>query len=117
MVLNDEGKRNLLKSEFTLGADAGVMGGPVGRDASAQTDALMHAKILSYSRSRGAFAGVTLNGATFRDDKDGNRELYGSELSEEKIIMGGVKAPAEARTLYSILNRYSTAKGEASRTR
>jgi lipid-binding SYLF domain-containing protein len=118
VVLNKEGARKLMQSEFTLGADAGVMAGPVGRDASAQTDALMHAQILSYSRSRGAFAGVTLNGATLRDDKKANEELYGKPVEDEDVLMGRVAAPAAAHTLWSALNNHmSNRTGEASRER
>lgn len=115
VVLNKEGMRKLMKSDFTLGADAGVMAGPVGREAAAQTDALMHAQILSYSRSRGVFAGVTLNGATLRPDAQDNRELYGRDVSEEDVLLGRVNPPAAARNFYSLLNRYASASGEAAR--
>jgi len=106
MVMNEEGMRKLAKSEFTLGADAGAMAGPVGRDASAKTDAYMTAGILSYSRARGLFAGATLNGATLRSDDKDNAAIYGHEVRHEDILMGKVKAPASAQPLYATLNKY-----------
>jgi len=109
VVLNDKGAQRLMKSEFTVGADAGVMAGPVGREGSASTDALMTAEILSYSRSRGAFAGATLNGSTLRSDDKDNEAIYGKAVSHEDILMGRVPTPASARVLYSSLNRYSDA--------
>jgi len=81
---------SLLQSEFTLGGSAGVAAGPVGRSSTAQTDAQMRAKILSYSRSRGVFAGIALNGATLRQDLDDNRELYGKPLTNREIINGDI---------------------------
>jgi Uncharacterized conserved protein len=110
VVLNDKGAQRLMKSEFTLGADAGVMAGPVGREGSAHTDALMSAEILSYSRSRGAFAGITLNGSTLRSDDKDNEAIYGKAVSHQDILMGRVKPPASAETLYSSLNRYSSSR-------
>jgi lipid-binding SYLF domain-containing protein len=107
VVLNDKGAERLMKSEFTIGADAGVMAGPVGREAAAKTDALMTAEILSYSRSRGAFAGVTLTGATLRADDKDNEAIYGKPVSHEDILMGRVPPPPSARVLYAALNKYS----------
>lgn len=107
LVMDPSGKNSLLKSKFTLGADASVAGGPVGRSSSAETDAQMRAKILSYSRSRGAFAGIALNGATLREDQDDNRELYGKPLTNRQIITGNVRAPAAAAGLISTLNKLS----------
>lgn len=107
LVMDPSGKNSLLKSKFTLGADASVAGGPVGRSSSAETDAQMRAKILSYSRSRGAFAGIALNGATLREDQDDNRELYGKPLTNRQIITGNVGAPAAAAGLISTLNKLS----------
>ena len=107
VVLNDKGAQRLMKSEFTLGADAGVMAGPVGREGAAKTDAMMSAEILSYSRSRGAFVGVTLNGSTLRSDDKDNAAIYGKAVSHEDILMGRVKPPASAGVLYSSLNKYS----------
>lgn len=107
LVMEPSGKKALLQSKFTLGGDISVAGGPVGRTSSAETDAQMKAKILSYSRSRGAFAGVALNGATLRQDLDANEELYGKKLTNKEIILGNLKPPAAAAELISALNRYS----------
>lgn len=94
VVMNQEGAEKLMKSEFTFGGSAGAMAGPVGRSATAQTDALLHAQILSYSRSRGAFAGVTLDGSTFRSDDKDNEYLYGQPVTHKEILTGKVNAPA-----------------------
>src|SRR6185369_12951466 len=80
LIMNQRGMEKLLTSKFTLGADASVAAGPVGRDTSAQTDALMHAEILTWSRQRGVFAGISLNGATMREDDKTNEELYGKKI-------------------------------------
>jgi lipid-binding SYLF domain-containing protein len=118
LVMNDTGMRHLLEDKFTLGADAGVAAGPVGRDSSARTDAQMQAGILSWSRSRGAFAGITLNGATLRPDKSENEELYGRALTNREILTGSVHAPASASALVATLNEHSHAEhGEASRSK
>src|SRR5712671_1384305 len=85
LVMNKRGAEKLLSSKFTLGADASVAAGPVGRSASADTDAKMQAEILTYSRSRGVFAGIALDGATLRPDKESNTELYGSGLTNKQI--------------------------------
>ena len=108
LVNADSGMKHLLEDKFTLGADATVAAGPVGRDASAQTDAQLHAEMLSYSRSRGVFAGLALEGATLRPDKDANKELYGRELVNREILPGGaIKAPAAAAKLERPLHRES----------
>ncbi|MBM3776264.1 MAG: lipid-binding SYLF domain-containing protein [Acidobacteria bacterium] len=107
LVMNRRGMEKLLSSKFTLGGDASVAGGPVGRNASAQTDALMHAEILSWSRSRGVFAGVSLEGATLRNDLDENKVLYGRELNNKEIVMKGLPVPAAASKLIQSLNKYS----------
>lgn len=107
LVLNESGMHRLLQSKFTLGASADVAAGPVGRNASAETDAKMTAQILSWSRSRGVFAGVSLNGATLRDDIDENRALYGRRLNNRQIIMGKLHAPRTASEFIATLNRYS----------
>ena len=91
--------RNCSQSKFTLGADASVAAGPVGRTSSAETDAQLHAEILTYSRSRGAFAGVSLQGATLRPDEDWNRELYSTPLTNQEIVMGNTPAPPAAAKL------------------
>jgi len=107
LVLNRRGADKLLSSKFTLGADASVAAGPVGRESSAQTDAKMQAEILTYSRSRGAFAGVALGGATLRPDEDANSELYGSKMSNKAIVEGTTEVPAAAAGLISTLTKYS----------
>jgi len=110
LVLNKRGAEKLLSSKFTLGADASVAAGPVGRTSSADTDVQLHAEILSYSRSRGAFAGISLEGATLRPDEDSNAELYGKKLTNEQIVMGKIKAPKSGSKLTAELNRYSARK-------
>ena len=107
LVMNDRGMKRLLTSKFTLGADASVAAGPVGRDASAQTDAMMTAEILSWSRSRGVFAGVSLDGSTLRNDLDENRNLYGQRWTNKEILGSGAKPPAIAEKLIGLLNKYS----------
>ena len=104
-VLNERGVDRLLSSRFTVGADASVAAGPVGRSAAAQTDATMMAEILAWSRARGVFAGISLQGSTLRDDTGENRELYGRELSNREIVTGTVAAPAAAAELMAVLER------------
>lgn len=106
VVMNKRGVDKLLQDKFTVGADAGVMAGPVGRSASAQTDAMMHAEILSYSRARGIFAGIALTGSTLRPDKDENQEYYGRDVTPAEIVTGKVAAPRSARVLWAALNKY-----------
>jgi SH3 domain-containing YSC84-like protein 1 len=113
LVMNKRGAEKLLSSKFTLGADASVAAGPVGRTSSADTDAKMHAEILSYSRSRGAFAGISLDGATLRPDEDSNAELYGRKLTNEQIVGGKIKSPPSGSKLAAELNRYSNRKEAA----
>ncbi len=111
MLVNSEpGAKKLLESKFTLGADASVAAGPVGRTSSAETDAQLHAEILTYSRSRGVFAGISLQGATLRPDEDWNKELYGSALTNKEIVMGSTPAPPAAAKLTSTLNKFSSRK-------
>lgn len=107
LVMNKGGVNRLLSSQFTLGAGASVAAGPVGRTATAATDALLTAEILSWSRSRGVFAGVSLEGATLRQDLDDNRELYGRTLENREIIESELPVPKPARGLISLLNKYS----------
>lgn len=111
LVMNERGMKRLLTSKFTLGGDASVAGGPVGRSASAQTDAMLTAEILSWSRSRGAFAGVSLEGATLRNDLDENENLYGRKMDNKEVLTGGKAVPAIARKFISALNKYSMKKG------
>ncbi len=110
LVMNRRGMDKMLKSKFTIGADASAAAGPLGRDASAQTDALMHAEILTWSRQRGAFAGVSLNGATMREDGEANQELYGRKIPNSQIVNGGVGIPKTAVVFTSALNKYSSRK-------
>jgi SH3 domain-containing YSC84-like protein 1 len=110
LVMNKSGVQKLLQSKFTLGADASVAGGPVGRDSSAETDAQLHAEILTWSRSRGAFAGVSLQGATLRPDDDWNKEMYGKAMQNRDIVTGEVAPPPAASKLLALLNKYSSRK-------
>ncbi len=110
LILNKTGAQKLLSSKFTLGGDAAVAAGPVGRQSSADTDAKFRAEILTYSRSRGVFAGISLQGATLRPDKDANEELYGAGKENQAIVMGDTKPPASAEPLISALNKYSSRK-------
>jgi lipid-binding SYLF domain-containing protein len=107
VVMNERGKQKLLQDKFTVGGDASVMGGPVGRSAKAATDAQLHAEILSYSRARGVFAGVSLEGATLRPDTDDNEKVYGRKISQSEILDGKVQPTAAARPLLTELSRYS----------
>jgi lipid-binding SYLF domain-containing protein len=107
LVMNERGMKRLLSTKFTLGGDASVAAGPVGRDATAQTDALMTAEILSWSRSHGVFAGVSLDGSTLRNDIDVNAELYGQRWENKQIINSGLKPPVAAAKLLASLNKYS----------
>ena len=107
LVMSERGSSKLLDSKFTLGVEGSVAAGSVGRTATAQTDVQMRADILSWSRSQGLFAGVALEGATLREDRDDNGTLYGKKLSNRHIVTKGVKAPAAAARLMALLNGYS----------
>jgi SH3 domain-containing YSC84-like protein 1 len=108
LVMNDRGAGSLLHTKVKLGADISAAAGPKGRSASADTDAYMRAEILSYSRARGVFAGVSLEGSTLRPDEDANRKLYGNSASAAKIITeSDVTAPAAARDLIAALQKAS----------
>jgi lipid-binding SYLF domain-containing protein len=108
LVMDQRSIDGLLSSKFTLGGGAEVAAGPVGRSGSAQTDAPFRAKILSYSRSRGVFAGVALTGATLRQDLDENKEMYGRPVTNKQVVDGAVMPPASASQLLSLLNKYSS---------
>ncbi len=111
LIMNRRGMEKLLTSKFTLGADASVAAGPLGRDTSAMTDAMMHAEILTWSRQRGVFAGIALTGATLREDSDANQELYGRAVSNRAIMDGTAPAPRPgAKALVQALNTYSSRK-------
>ena len=105
-IMNKRGVDRLLSNKFTLGADATVAAGPVGRTAAAQTDAAMTAEILSWSRSRGVFAGVAIEGATLRGDDDANLDLYGKRLEMRQIVTGSTPVPAAAGALISRLSKF-----------
>src|SRR3984893_8609493 len=106
LVMNDRGMESILSSKVKLGADASIAGGPKGPDASADTDAWMRAEILSYSRSRGVFAGVSLEGSTLRPDDDASTQIYGHALKAKEIVRGEhVGGPATGRHLVSVLEK------------
>lgn len=110
LVMNDKGAERLLSTKFTVGGDASAAAGPVGRTASAETDATMRAEILTWSRARGVFAGISLQGATLRPDKDAIKGMYGKEMENKDIVYGDVKAPKAATKLLGLLNKYSGRK-------
>jgi len=112
LVMNQRGADKLLSSQFTLGAEGEVAAGPVGRSSTAETDALMRAEILSWSRSRGAFAGIALKGATLRQDVDDNQALYGKKLENRDIVTTGIAPPSSAAKLLALLNRYHTRESD-----
>jgi lipid-binding SYLF domain-containing protein len=108
LVMNPKGIDYLMRSEFTLGADAAVAAGPVGRTGSAGTDLRMRAEILSYSRTRGLFAGVSLEGSVVKQDKDGNENVYGERVDPKRLLLEGkYKVPEEARGLVELLSTSS----------
>ena len=107
LVMNESGVKKLFESKFTLGAEGSVAAGPVGRTATAQTDAQLHAEILSWSRSQGLFAGLALQGATLRQDLDDNTTLYGKRLENRQIVTSGIRPPKAAAKLMALLNKYS----------
>lgn len=113
LVLNDDGARSLMKSKIKLGAEASVAAGPVGRTAEASTNARMHAQMLSYSRSRGVFAGVSVSGMTLRVDGDANENLYGEKVTGEQILKGQVQMPEQGKALVEALKQ-ATEKASAS---
>ena len=105
LVMNARGARSMLKSKVRLGADAAAAAGPEGRTAEAATDIVMRAEVLSYSRARGLFAGISLEGSTLRQDNGANENIYGRKLTAEQIIRGAaVRTPAAGQTLVSLLN-------------
>jgi lipid-binding SYLF domain-containing protein len=108
LLMNSRAASSILSSKVKLGGDASIAGGPVGRTASAETDVTMRAEVLSYSRNRGVFLGVSLTGSTLRADNDGNEALYGKPLDAKDIVLKGVvPPPACAATLLSTLNKHS----------
>jgi len=108
LVMNERGAGSILSSKVKLGVDAAAAAGPKGRDAAAATDVTLRAEVLSYSRSRGLFAGVSLEGSTLRPDDDGNKRLYGKEIKAKDIVIASaVRPPASAALLLSALNKKS----------
>jgi lipid-binding SYLF domain-containing protein len=108
LVMNGRGAHSILSSKVKLGADASVAGGPKGRTASASTDVTLRAEVLSYSRSRGLFAGISLEGSTVRPDNDANERVYGKKVEAESIVFkGAVAVPPPAQKLVSYLNQKS----------
>ncbi len=112
LVMSQKGMERLLSSQFTVGGEATAAAGPVGRDSQAQTDASMRAEMLSWSRSRGAFAGIALQGATMRADDDVDAALYGSGIDRKEVLRGKKPAPAAAAELLAVLSKYSAFKGK-----
>jgi len=108
LVMNDSGMNSILSSKVKLGGDASVAAGPLGRDASADTDAWMKAEILSYSRSRGVFAGISLEGSTIRPDDDASADVYGHPIKASEIVRGEhTGVPATGRHLVNVLEKHS----------
>lgn len=110
LVMNETGMQHLLSSHFKIGGEAAAAAGPVGRDSTAMTDAQMHAEILTYSRSRGAFAGIELAGDAVTEDGDANRELYGKNVSNKEILNSKMPIPAVAEPFIHTLDRISSRK-------
>jgi len=112
LFMNDRALQSLLSDKFKLGADASVAAGPVGRDAAASTDLKLNAEILSYSRTKGVFAGVSVDGAVVQVDKSGDQALYGDNVDTHAILDGEVRIPASARSLMHVLHTHTgTASG------
>jgi lipid-binding SYLF domain-containing protein len=108
LIMNGRGAHSILNSKVKLGGDASIAAGPVGRDASADTDAYMRAEVLSYSRSRGLFAGVSLEGSTLRPDDDANADVYGRKFTAKEIVLDNeAQVPSSGRLLVSVLQRHS----------
>jgi lipid-binding SYLF domain-containing protein len=106
LIMNERGASSILNSKVKLGADASAAAGPLGRDASADTDAYLRSEVLSYSRSRGLFAGVSLEGSTLRPDDDATADVYGRKLTAREIVLGGkVRTPASGRHLVAVLQK------------
>ena len=107
LVMNERGSQKLMESQFTLGGEGEVAAGPVGREATAETDAKFHAEILSWSRTRGVFAGISLKGATLRTDQDDNQALYGKKMDTREVINSKIALSAPGRKLISLLSKYA----------
>ena len=108
LVMNEGGAKSILSSKVKLGADASAAAGPKGRDAEADTDVTLRAEVLTYSRARGLFAGISLEGSTLRPDNDANRRIYGKEIDAKDIALhGAVPIPSSSRMLINVLNQHS----------
>jgi lipid-binding SYLF domain-containing protein len=107
LIMNNNGMQHLLSSKFALGADASVAAGPVGRHAEGNTDWKMRAEVLTYSRARGVFAGVSLNGAVIKQDKDSTREFYGHMVTSKASLTGEIDPPASANAFLSTLAKWA----------
>ncbi|HLI64616.1 MAG TPA: lipid-binding SYLF domain-containing protein [Terriglobales bacterium] len=113
LVMNEKGAKSVMTSKVKLGGDASVAAGPVGRATSAETDIVMNAEILSWSRNKGIFAGISLEGSTVRSDNDANKNLYGKDLNAKQIILQGeAKTPPSGRQLIALLQRVSPRKSK-----
>jgi SH3 domain-containing YSC84-like protein 1 len=112
LIMNQSGMNRLMSDKVTIGGEAAAAAGPVGRNTSAATDVLLHAEILTWSRSRGIFAGLSLEGSTLRPDGSENRRLYGRDISNKEILEGDVAVPVAGKQLVVTLNRYSGTNGE-----
>lgn len=110
LVMNKDGMEHMLSDKTQIGGELSAAAGPVGRDSSAMTDAVLHAEILTYSRQRGLFGGIDLTGAAVTADKDSNKELYGKEITNKEIVEGGIPTPAEARPFLRALSHQSSRK-------
>jgi lipid-binding SYLF domain-containing protein len=110
LIMNQNGMQHLLSDKFQVGGEASAAAGPLGRDASAMTDAELHAEILTYSRQRGLFGGLDLSGAAVTEDKKANEEMYGRNVSNKEIVTGDVHTPADARQFVHTLDRISSRK-------
>jgi len=108
LVLNRKGMDKLMGDKVTLGADVSVAAGPVGRSASAETNVRLDAEMLSWSRSKGVFAGVSLKGASLRPDKSDNRALYGKDITNREILTGATPAPANLNSLAMAINKFAS---------
>lgn len=114
LVMNKRGADSILRSKVKLGGGASVAAGPVGRDAQAATDAAMRAEILSYSRTRGLFAGVSLQGSTIRPDNDASAEIYGRKIKARQIVLGNITVPVSGRRLVNVLQKNAPRNESAS---
>jgi len=110
LVMNDRGMSKLMQDKVTLGAEASIAGGPVGRDARAATDAQLKAEILSYSRAQGLFAGINLSGGVVKPDSDDNQDLYGHPIAPREVLSGTVQTPAAADPFIAALNSRGNTK-------